>query len=92
MIRIACFGAVASACLLAGCVSPAAERQSAIETARAHCESEGKQFVLIDVNQKGIANVTSFKTIVTGNCVSAGEKGYVPPATPGKTDTPSKSK
>jgi hypothetical protein len=67
------------ACLLAGCVSPEHEKDRTIAVAKAHCENEGKQFVLKDVDQEGIANVTHFSTTVSGVCLGPHDPGYVAP-------------
>jgi hypothetical protein len=75
------------ACLLTACVNPEQERENAIAVAKAHCESEGKQFVLKQVDQQGVANVTKFSTTVTGICLGPHDPGYVPPKPIASTST-----
>ena len=62
------------------CATPEGERQAAIAKAKAHCEAEGKQFILRNVEQSGVINWTDYYTTVAGNCVGPGEPGYVPPS------------
>ena len=64
--------------LLTGCVSPEAEKDRTIGIAKAHCENEGRHFVLKDVDQEGIANVTHFSTTVSGVCVGPHDPGSAP--------------
>jgi len=59
---------------LAGCVSQAEQREGAIDTARKHCESEGKTFVVKQVEQSGDAVFDQMKTMVSGYCLAPGEK------------------
>ncbi len=66
------------ACLLTGCVSPESEKERTIAIAKAHCENEGKQFVLKDVDQEGIANLTRFNTTVSGVCLGPRDPGNAP--------------
>jgi hypothetical protein len=82
----------AAALLLFGCVNPETERQSAIAHAAARCEAEGKQFVLKDVDQNGIANLTDYETTVTGLCVAPGQPGYVAPTAAAPSAPPSETK
>jgi len=64
--------------LLTGCVSPEHEKERTLGIAKAHCENEGKQFVLKDVDQEGIANVTRFSTTVSGVCLGPHDPGHAP--------------
>ena len=66
---------------IVGCSTPEAERQQAIAQAEAHCNGEGKQFVLGNVEQKGVINWGKYTTIVSGHCLGSGDPGYVPAPT-----------
>ena len=81
-------GLLVIAVSLTACVSPEAERQKAIKTASDHCIAEGKQFILKDVQQHGVANITHFDTMVAGYCVGPGDPRYVPPAKDQKASPP----
>jgi hypothetical protein len=67
---------------LTGCiVVPWEERARVIQRGMERCESMGKQFLLRNIEQTGVANVTrEFRTTLEYACVGPGEKGYVPPA------------
>jgi hypothetical protein len=72
---------------LAGCATQQEQRDQAIQKARTHCESEGKQFVLGNVEQTGDAIFSSMDTTVSGECIGPGDPGYVPPK-PDQSTTP----
>lgn len=59
---------------LAGCVSQAQQREGAVDTARKHCEAEGKTFVVKQVEQSGDAMFSDMKTMVSGYCLAPGER------------------
>lgn len=59
---------------LAGCVSQAEQRADVMNTARKHCEAEGKTFVVRQVEQSGDAVFTDMKTMLSGYCLAPGEK------------------
>ena len=69
---------------ISGCGTEEEVKAQAIQQAKDHCESEGKQFVLVDVKQDDNANRTALftKTTVVGNCVGPGQRGYVPTQNP----------
>jgi hypothetical protein len=85
-MKIRHFALLLSIAALAGCVSAEDQRADAIAKARAHCESEGKQFLLGSVEQSGDAIFSSLDTTVSGQCLGPGDPGYVPP----KADQPDK--
>jgi len=66
---------------LAGCYTAEGEKQRYIRDAQEKCEAQGKRFVLGDVQQKGIPNLTRFTTTVTGvcieDCAKEGREDYV---------------
>jgi hypothetical protein len=65
---------------LAGCVDIEQVRVDAIKQAKSHCESEGKQFVLNNVEEKSAPNATGTQmVVVSGHCVGPGEPGYQTP-------------
>jgi len=64
--------------VLAGCTTQQEQRDQAIQKARVHCESEGKQFLLGSVEQSGDAIFSSLDTTVSGQCLGPGDPGYVP--------------
>ncbi|HEY8697611.1 MAG TPA: hypothetical protein VIM02_08340 [Rhizomicrobium sp.] len=59
---------------LAGCASQAEQRADVIDTARKHCEAEGKTFAVKQVEQSGDAMFSDMKTMVSGYCLGPGEK------------------
>ena len=71
---------------LFGCVSDAQVTAESIETAKAHCASEGKQFVLASTEKKPGTFFESKRILISGYCVAAGDPGYVasPAGTPDK--------
>jgi hypothetical protein len=80
--------------MLAACYTAEGEKQRYIQDAKAKCEAQGKRFVLGDVQQQGIPNLTRFTTSVTGYCIDdgrcarEGKQAYVleeqRPGVPGK--------
>jgi hypothetical protein len=66
---------------LTGCYTAEGERQRYIQDAKERCEAQGKRFVLGDVQQEGIPNLTRFKTTIRGFCVEdcakEGKQAYV---------------
>ena len=67
-----------AALALTGCANLAAE--DALERARAHCASEGKQFIQkqTEVHEGLIIS----DAMVSGECVGPGDPGFVPPPAP----------
>ena len=54
-------------------------KQEAIDRARTHCASEGKQFV----QKEGVEmheGLLQTEATVVGSCVGPGDPGYVPPS------------
>lgn len=70
---------ISFALFLGGCTDYAAARATALAQATAHCQAEGKQFLLIDSQQQGgwQPSVT-----IAGHCVGPGDPGYVSAGTP----------
>jgi len=66
---------------LAGCYTAEGEKQRYIRDAKEKCEAQGKRFVLGDVQQEGIPNLTRFTTTVRGVCVEdcakEGKQAYI---------------
>lgn len=74
--QVAALLSVPTLLALSGCTAMATA--DAIARARAHCESEGKQFVQkqVETHDTGIVS----DVVVSGECVGPGDPGYVPPA------------
>jgi len=65
--------------LLAGCISPEAEKAKALDEAKTRCESQGKQLHVVTMKQEGLANVTQYHTTIDFECLGPGDPGYVAP-------------
>ena len=78
--------------MLPGCYTAEGEKQRYIQAVKEKCEAQGKRFVLGNVQQEGIPNLTRFTTSVTGYCVEdcekEGKQAFVleekPPGVPSK--------
>ena len=71
--------AVIAALPLTGCVIPSVEREHAISKLQDKCAAQGGHFVLGNIEQHGIPNVTPYDTAVEGECVFQGDPRYAKP-------------
>jgi len=75
--------------VLSGCMSEAQITAESIEAAKAHCTSEGKQFVLRSTEKKPGGFFEPKRIVVAGDCLGPGDPGYVAPASGGPSNKPS---